>query len=197
MHAPVAHETMTRARANVELLVDRLANMGFDFLLPRTAGSAWMGPTGPEISTDDLLVHCLPRPDADALMAVIQETTAGVFPLSVRAWYQIVGDVSLLGDHPLLSSYKLPMLDGRVMYSDPLMIVPLRSLVNELEFLPEVSTKFSFFPDKYFKAGRGGAMPMEIVCEGAQADAILHNEPHGLSFVQYLRRSFAWGGFPG
>jgi hypothetical protein len=108
-----------------------------------------------------------------------------------------VGDVSLLGDHPLLSSYKGPRIDGRMIYSDPLMVVPLSSIVNELKFFPEVSRNFSFFPDKYFKAGCSGAMPIEIDCEGVQADAVLHNEPHGLSFVQYLRRSFAWGGFPG
>ncbi|MEO8130493.1 MAG: hypothetical protein ABI822_25560, partial [Bryobacteraceae bacterium] len=57
----VAHETMTRARANVATLIDRLTRIGFDFLLPRTAGSEWMGPMGPETSSDDLLVHSLPH----------------------------------------------------------------------------------------------------------------------------------------
>ena len=29
------------------------------------------------------------------------------------------------------------------------------------------------------------------------ADAVLESEPHNLTFVEYLRLSFQWGGFPG
>jgi hypothetical protein len=31
----------------------------------------------------------------------------------------------------------------------------------------------------------------------AAADAILEGEDHGITFVEYLRLSFRWGGFPG
>jgi hypothetical protein len=195
----VAHETMTRARSNVEVLSDRLAGIGYDFLMPKTAGVTWMGPMGPEISTNDMLVHTPPHRDTDAFLEMLQNATGGFVPISVRAWYQIVGGVIFLGSHPRLSSYKEPTLviDTQTVFADPLMVSPITSLVEELKLSQKAPSTLPLFADKYFKAGCSGGPPIEFDCSGVQADPVLHNEPHQLDFVNYLRRSFSWGGFPG
>ncbi len=42
---------------------------------------------------------------------------------------------------------------------------------------------------------RGQSYSIKLPAVGM--DALLENEPHGLSFVDYLRLTLQWGGFPG
>src|SRR5262249_35718321 len=81
----VAHETMTRARANIELLVPRLKSLGYQFAHPeRVFVSA----------------------DADVLGLVAEGVRrAGAVPVSLRAWCDLVGEVNFIGSHPKLSTY--------------------------------------------------------------------------------------------
>ena len=81
----VARETMTRVRHNVELLVARLQALDFRFVEPARAH---------EPPTPALLARL------DAL-----EAQAGPLPLALRAFYEEVGSVCLMGSHPRLSSY--------------------------------------------------------------------------------------------
>lgn len=52
-------------------------------------------------------------------------------------------------------------------------------------------------PDAYHKANISGGEPYGIQLPCHQADAIWENERHQTTFVNYLRISFQWGGFPG
>jgi hypothetical protein len=53
-------------------------------------------------------------------------------------------------------------------------------------------------PDSLHKSGVGGSDPMEIRLLDAAADSPLLNTDYGkLTFVEYLRLSFEWAGFPG
>jgi hypothetical protein len=81
----VAHETMTRARANIELLVPRLTSLGYQFAHP-----------------DRVFVPA----DEETRRLVTQiEQRAGPLPLSLRAWCEVVGEVNFMGSHPKLSMY--------------------------------------------------------------------------------------------
>ena len=81
----VARETMRRVRRNVETVVARLRAMGYRFAEPAQ-------------------VHEPPTP---ALLARLDtlEAQAGPLPLALRAFYEEVGSVCLMGAHPTLSSY--------------------------------------------------------------------------------------------
>ena len=73
----VARETMRRCRENVEELAERLRSMGYRFRNP-----------------DEAFVP----PDADVLVQIAEiEERAGPLPLSLCAWYEIVGSVDFTG----------------------------------------------------------------------------------------------------
>jgi len=82
----VARETMTRVRHNVELLATRLRELGFRFAYPDEA----VAPPDAE------LVARLDRIEAEA---------GGPMPIALRAFFEHVGSVCLMGAHPRLSSY--------------------------------------------------------------------------------------------
>jgi hypothetical protein len=81
----VARETMTRARANIELLVPRLIGMGYRFVYRDRAF----------VPADS---------DTQGLVAEV-EGRAGPLPLSLRAWCEVVGEVNFMGSYPKLSTY--------------------------------------------------------------------------------------------
>jgi hypothetical protein len=75
----VARETMKRARINVETLVQRLHDMGYRFINPAPLA----GPTN--------------RQELDDFEKIAP------LPLSIRAWYELVGEVDFGGSHPTLA----------------------------------------------------------------------------------------------
>jgi hypothetical protein len=76
---------MTRARANIELLVPRLTSLGYGFAHP-----------------DRVFVP----PDEEFRRFVAKvEGRAGPLPLSLRTWCEVVGEVNFMGSHPKLSTY--------------------------------------------------------------------------------------------
>jgi hypothetical protein len=81
----VARETMSRARANIELLVPRLTSLGYQFAHP-----------------DRVFV---PADEETRRLVAEAERRAGPLPLSLRAWCEVVGEVNFMGSHPKLSSY--------------------------------------------------------------------------------------------
>jgi len=84
----VARETMHRARANVERIVERLRGMNFNFAYP-----------------DRVFVP--PAPGAADVLENL-DRRIGPLPIGLRAFYEIVGSVSLVGSYPGLSTYVKP-----------------------------------------------------------------------------------------
>ena len=81
----VARETMRRVKYNVEILVKRLQSLNYKFL--------------PDIKP----LAALP---AEALSDIHGlEQVIGLIPISLRVFYEEVGQVSLMGSHPKLSEY--------------------------------------------------------------------------------------------
>jgi hypothetical protein len=207
----VARETMKRALHNVLLLIDRLEKLGFKFYAPAAAGIQWQGPVGSRISTRDFLRHMPPDSETTGELDDI-ERCFGVLPSSLRAWYEIVGGVEFLGDHPSLAGFLglRPEVQGHEIYPDPLVVFPpvyqfmsrgaegsglrkgtIKRLPEEGPELLEVSSSL------VSKAGYGGGLPFQIRVPDPCADALLLRERHGTSFLDYIRLSFRWGGFPG
>lgn len=209
----VARETMIRARANIETLVQRLTALGYHFI------SDALG-TAPTPYTP---------PDASALDEMwALERQYGALPLSIETWYEIVGAVDFTGSHPRLSAYEevnpsdmVISFQGqltRVSFypefrilgpapepnahpnahpaSDPLVVWPcIDSLVDEDE---NERSSLGFAPDSLGKANTSGGDGPHIDFGDPRMDAPLHGDDwEGVPFVSYLRTVFAWGGFPG
>ena len=170
----VANETMRRVSANVRTLVERLTGMGYTF----AAGPAASG--GPHVP-----------PAAGAREAVASfEKEFGTLPLSLRTFYEVVGEVNLIGRHPTLDP------QGNRVAPDPMVVYGLDEGLVEFDE-DETPCAVTIAPDDLHKANTSGGDPYEIAIPDPRADAELLNERHGLFFVDYLRLCFRFGGFPG
>jgi hypothetical protein len=180
----VARETMRRARENLELLVPRLDVLGYRFTHPRYA-----------------LVS--PEPDTPFRLATL-EKLAGVLPISIRAWCEVVGSANFTGTHP-----DWPEEDDLDTFRDPLVVEPLLEVfdeyvywqygVSEGLFEDEEARQFpmSISPDEFRKAQVSSGSTYKILIPNPSADTTVEGEWHETTFVNYLRACFKWGGFPG
>lgn len=189
----VAGETMSRARANVERLVPRLLELGYQFAYPQAED-------GP------LRYSVYDPPDATTAERIADlERVVGPIPLALRAWYEVVGSVSFIGTHPTLAPAS--QAGAPEVYSDPLVVDPVEIALAEYgdwywlshAHPPGKIPPFSIpiAPDAYHKANRSGGAAYAIAVPDPAADALILNEPHNTTFVNYLRLAFRWGGFPG
>lgn len=182
----VARETMRRAGENVDRIIGCLWEIGYRF--EHSRGGKWV---------PNAAIHTPPDPNTAQRIAEIQ-ATAGSLPLSLRAWYEVVGMIGLTGRHPSWDSRAL---------SDPLVVEGLEDWRFEYEDWlyfrqqhPESDAAFYFpiAPDAYHKANISGGQPycISLPCQAADGP-LLWLWPSGTTFVEYLRICFRWGGFPG
>ncbi len=173
----VAQETMMGVRHNLELLVSHLQRRGYPFRHPEA-------------------VLLLPQPNVEEQIQEL-ERRAGVLPLSLRAFYQVVGSVDF-------TARNSPWVGCD--YPDPLVVFPIQMALHELQEWEqdreEYEKAFGSFripiaPDLYHKEDVSGGMWYGIALPSLGADAILLEEWHETTFVEYLRICFHWAGFPG
>lgn len=216
----VAEETMRRVAANVRTVVESLASIGYRFktqgmwlddFAERTEGilelaeSLGQGETKMHRSLKESVArrkrqrqpsdyqvraHVPPGPQTAEHLRQLEES-AGPVPLSLRAFYEIVGSVDLIGDHPAI----VPPDSRGYFLPDPLVVFPLDAVLRESIDFP--NGRIAIAPDAYHKADFSGGAPYEMALPDARADGELLNEPHHLFFVDYLRLAFRHGGFPG
>lgn len=136
--------------------------------------------------------HTLPPADTANHLKRL-EKKAGTLPLSLRAFYEVVGAVDLRGSHPSLSPPK------NTISPDPLVVFPVRDVLADEEEKEEDDgdIRLQLAPDDLHKAGVSGGAPYEIAVPDGRADGEFLNERHELLFVDYLRLAFQFGGFPG
>jgi len=186
----VARETMRRVRHNIELLIPRLRDIGYPFY--RYGVDVYTGLSPDEAAEMHRLgpVHGSPAADVRDTIAAIEQKVGGPLPLSLRAFYEVVGTVNLTGRHPewRISPYSLDALE---VHSAEV------ALEGCDEWGPEEIMGVPIAPDEYFKDGYGGAGPYIVRLPDPAADAPLLWERHDTTFVNYLRICFRWGGFPG
>ncbi len=175
----VARTTMKRVRYNVEMLYDKLIELKYEFAYPKTAFiRAISDEKQGHIGKAEELIHRI--------------------PLSVRMWYEEVGEVWFIGEHPLLSSEN--PRDNSTITSLPFCcafyeLVPgyLRPEEVDDEFYD--TTVLNFSPDFAAKHGYSGALDaVYLAANPMDAEVIIDK---GIFFVDYLRENFFWGGFPG
>jgi hypothetical protein len=182
----VAYETMRRVEANVRTVIDRLNRIGYHF---QTESRMRDGSETP--------AHLLPKPGAQKLVRRLEKAAGGPAPLSLRAFYEVVGAVDLNGHHPSLA----PRGDegGCEVVPDPLIVEPAEVVLDGFRQEALEEGRIPIAPDETFKAGEAGGDAYEIEVPDLRADGELLNTGYGdkLFFVEYLRLCFRWGGFPG
>jgi len=168
----VAYETMRRVKANILRVTAQLKALGYTFAHEP---------------------HELPGPKVRRQIAQL-EKMAGILPLSLRAFYEVVGAVDWTGQHPGL----VPRMDS--VAPDPLVVFPIQDALDECKngWREESDTAtIVIAPDDLHKSDTSGGPPYEISVPDLNADSKLLNERHDLYFVDYLRTAFRFGGFPG
>ncbi len=167
----VAYETMGRVEMNVRTVSERLIRLGF--------------------TKSDGPLHTPPNARVDTQIREL-EKIAGTLPISLRAFYEIVGSVDWMGKQTRL----LPA--SRALCPDPLVLVPIEEALETARYFSDHEEKWILIaPDALMKAETSGGDPYQIEVPSAAADAVLRFERHRLHLVEYLRLAFRFGGFPG
>lgn len=179
----VARTLMERAAANVDRVIERLEASGYEFgRYPD--GEPVPGFRGARI-----------KPTGEMLAATYSLTErVGTVPLSLRLFWQVVGEVVLIGRAPE---------GGMPDYSDPLWIEGPGTALSELDDGGGMEIGSETFhcpiaPDALHKDNVSGGASYSIALPNGAFDAPLLNEWREVSFVAYLRTAILdWGGFPG
>jgi hypothetical protein len=179
----VAAETMRRVAQNCALLVSRLRALGYNF------GTYPDGSTG--YYSEGPLVP--PSDQSRADYAELEERV-GTLPLSLVAFWQEVGSVDWVGQHPAWPR----LLDPLVVYPPEGVLSDLEMMEGEEEITVSGQAVAGLAPDDLHKDNISGGSPYGVALPDAAADFVLQDERHGLLFVPYLRLAILrWGGFPG
>lgn len=168
----VAYETMRRVEINVREVTTRLRGLGYRFAYEAD-------------------VHDPPGPSIRRQIARL-EKKVGAIPLSLRAFYEVVGTVNWMGEHAGIAPR-----DSSVA-PDPLVVYPIEAaLADGDDSFEDGEGCIVIAPDDLHKSNTSGGEPYEIAIPELGADGKLLNERHDLYFVAYLRMVFRFGGFPG
>jgi hypothetical protein len=193
----VAHETMKRVKANIEVLVTRLLSIGYSFSYqsdPAKTNGSWWGDSYP--------IYEPPLADVERRLNQLEEKI-GPMPRSLRAWYEVVGTINFIGRHegwpdievidPMvvcpLGDDTIAYIEGE--YRDWLLDKAEGSVTDDWPFGIEIA------PDYWHKACISGGPAYRVQFPCGAADGKLFHEWHKTTFVNYLRICFRWGGFPG
>ena len=182
----VAQETMRRVRKNVELIVGRLDALGYVFGIYPDGHTKIAGYTSPyRPSRRDIAKEITKLEQLDGIDKI---------PLSLKAFWQFVGEVNLMGCHSLWPPYSDPL----VLYS----IEVAKSEYEDWRFAVETDHEIELFgiplaPDYFHKDNVSGGAPYTILVPNATIDGSFENERNETTLVNYLRICFRYGGFPG
>jgi hypothetical protein len=131
-----------------------------------------------------------PLPDLAERLATLEQYHLKL-PLSLRAFYEVIGSVNFVGMPP--TSWTCDPVE-----LDPLRVDPLDDGMLQLCLEEPEESRLWVAPDNCLKYNRSGAGSYVIsLLEGATADSQLEGLWLDTSFVAYLRLACAWGGFPG
>jgi len=186
----VARAIMKRVRYNIELLIPRLHLMGYHFGEGFSEGAEevvyW---------EQEAPIYKAPTSETPYLIARLEQS-AGILPLTLKCWYEEVGSVNLVGTFPVSEKRKERVADGSLL--DPLFIYSVKMALTMGEDNWSEMNDVSIAPDRFFKYGYsgGGAYSIRTPCKMFDASLEGYEVPE-ITFVNYLRLCFRWGGFPG
>lgn len=220
----VARETMRRAADNIDVLIHRLRRIGYEFhgagAVSRFEPAEFENPglvnlisiinrlsSAPEGNAHGPDIWSRPAPDICERLDRLERNVGGPMPLSIRAWCEEVGAVSLLGSHAALqaASISSPLAGHRAAIGTN---VALAEPAVETATAPEplvVNPCFDGWDQPAAPPYRGAftltlgpanvAGPHRMTIPNPAADGLFLNG-HRRNFVDYLRASFRHGGFP-
>ncbi len=186
----ITKEIMRRVRDNIELLIPRLRDIGYHF------GEGFSESPEEEAYWEQAApIYRAPTPETPEHVAELEQL-AGTLPLTLKCCYEVVGSVNFVGTFPISENQK-----DRIAYGsdlDPLFIYSVEMVLTMGEGYWHDVNKVSIAPDRYFKFGYGGGGPYAVQTPCRTFDASLKGyEDLEITFVNYLRQCFRWGGFPG
>jgi len=179
----VACETMTRVRENLTIIHGRLKKAGYQYAARKKA----LVP--PDDVTEDNLDLC--------------ERMIGALPLSVHAFFSIVGEVDFCQKFKQIYLESRDELAGKTVpeirllgHYDPLVVYGIDAVLALDDEEHEGRFLFQFAPDQIFKAGLAGGESYEFWLPNPRADVYVggFGGPKE-TFVQHLRCCCQYGGF--
>jgi hypothetical protein len=184
----VAAETMRRVSRHVRRTINGVTDLG-------------LAPAYPEFGP-----HLEPTDDDRRDLVQLDQQIGGL-PAALRACMSVVGGVDLRGDCPPLDLYyhHPEWAETRVpIYPDPLYLPSIRRLRwewNGHNEYPEPRDRpfwLCFAPDDIHKANISGSV-QTLDLPSSVADPVIDGvrDQPGITLVEYLRLSVAWGGCPG
>ncbi|HUP27663.1 MAG TPA: hypothetical protein VM409_04445 [Chloroflexia bacterium] len=201
----VARETMRRVRLNCEMLIPRLQSLGWRFGYEWASTSDW--------AQKDIARHppLLSEPTSTVTLDNI-EARIGLLPVSLRAFYEIVGAINFVG-----TPFDRPNWPGVVDGLDPLYVAGVEQGFERMQdthgqepcsthsgdaFEYPLPVRVEVAPDflqKYFISGVGSEY-IEIPSENADVTLMFEDGPlqiggKDLTFVRNLRFAMHGGGF--
>ncbi|MEM7336784.1 MAG: hypothetical protein AAF490_32225 [Chloroflexota bacterium] len=194
----VVNETIDRVRFNVDTLIKNLQHESYEFTSPTFKDYHFNRS------------RSIPPSNIDELITFL-ENLYGPIPLIIVAWMRFVGDVNLVGNHPLWPEKDM-FTDALVVEFEfgawPLSKAEIQTQYEfELEqwhdlaegFGAENAPKFKwhFSPDVYLKVAVSGGQAYGIFLPDDSVDASIEIHGNQMYFIDYLRHCFTWGGFPG
>lgn len=187
----VALETMTRVRRNIELLISRLRDIEYVFHAKNAQDLDFSLSNPPQHIFEDECIILPESYDFESEIAAI-EAMVGAIPLSIKAFYRVIGAVNLVGRYPPWQECHL--LDSLQVNSPKMALFWLKTNYEPIEYQ---AATIIISPDKYHKIGMSGAGVYSMRMPNRLMDCVVEDEPHQLYFVDYLRLSLQWAGMLG
>jgi hypothetical protein len=117
----------------------------------------------------------------------LENEVNGPLPMSVRSWHEHVGGVSLVGKHEAIAP------DGNSDSRDALTVFSLEESEELMKFMMSEDDEYEDL-EFYLWAEDGDQYSMKVPDPAADAEIVGLQDR---TFVEHLRTTFAWGGFPG
>lgn len=176
----IAHMMMTIVRKNLELLIPRLIQHGFQLGAVEDGPKYWA-------DTPPLLKQW---GSSDVQLALKERGGPAV---SLQTFYALVGGVNLIGFHP-----DWPVTE----VLDPLFIQPasadMATAIREGDLFNENESRLDLSPDALHKANISGGPAYGIICPTGPIEAMWVQGEEEMQFVAYLREAILeCGGLPG
>lgn len=194
--AAVGRVMMSRVRSNIAMVVVRLKIMGYHFV-----DGFWdkenYGPLSQE--EEVRLDQCYPifaEPPAEtpALLNALEQRI-GMLPISLKCWYQQIGSVNLIGTFPATNERE--QLSDIL---DPLLIYSLKEITEyfSADISSEGIDEMPLAPDGALKYGYSGSGSYSVNLSYKAFDTQIDlYQSSQITFINYLRTCFRWGGFFG
>ena len=126
------------------------------------------------------------------------EARAGALPVTVRAFYEVIGGVDFRGTHGSWRNTGSVELGPEPCWeTDPLVVVAFEVAIEDPWVEQWSASDGPLVPDALAKAGYSAGIGYGVVCGVDAVDPELVDAPEHETFIGHLRRALTWGGLPG